>query len=87
MPKIVFHHTVDDVDHWLAATTREEFFGALGVTNIQTYSSPENPGQVGLTMDVPDLDALLAALQSEEAAAAMKADGVQPGSVAMLVES
>ena len=87
MPKILVHHDVDDAEHWLAQATREEFFGALGVTDIKTYTNPERPTQVGLTMDVPDLEALLAALQTPEAADAMKNDGVHADSVVILVES
>jgi hypothetical protein len=87
VPKILIHHDVDDTEHWLAADTREEFFGSLGVTNIQTFTDPQNPTHVGLSMDVPDLDAILGALGSPDAAAAMKSDGVHGDSVAILVES
>ena len=37
--------------------------------------------------DVADLDALMAALQTEDAAAAMQHDGVHPDSLVFLVES
>jgi len=87
MPKILVHHDVDDTEHWLAQTTREEFFGSLGVTDIKTYTNAEKPTQVGLTMDVPDLDALVAALQTPEAAEAMKKDGVHADTVVICVES
>jgi len=87
MPKILVHHDVDDTEHWLAQTTREEFFGPLGVTDIKTYTNPEKPTQVGLTMDVPDLNALVAALQTPEAAEAMKKDGVHADTVVICVES
>ena len=87
MPKIIVHHDVDDTAHWMAQTTREEFFGPLGVTDIKTYTNPEKPTQVGLTMDVPDLDALVAALQTPEAAEAMKKDGVHADTVVICVES
>jgi hypothetical protein len=87
MPKILVHHDVDDTEHWLAQPTREEFFGPLGVTDIKTYTNPEKPTQVGLTMDVPDLDALVAALQTPEAAEAMKKDGVHADTVVICVES
>jgi hypothetical protein len=87
MPSIMIHHDIDDLDHWLASPKREEFFGSLGITNIRTFSNPQNPTQVGLTMDVPDLDALANALQSPEAAAAMEHDGVHPDTVVLLTES
>jgi hypothetical protein len=86
MPSIIAHHDVKDTDHWLASPRREEFFGPLGVTSIRTFVDPDNPTRVALLMDVPDLDALLAALQGEDAAAAMEHDGVLPETLVMLVE-
>jgi hypothetical protein len=38
-------------------------------------------------MDVPDMDALTAALQTEEAAAAMDHDGVLADTLVMVVEA
>lgn len=87
MPTIVAYHDVDDTEHWLASPKREEFFGPLGVTNIRTFTNPQNPTQVALTLEVPDLDALVAALQTPEAAAAMQHDGVHPDTLVILVES
>jgi hypothetical protein len=86
MPSVIAYHDVKDIDHWLASPRREEFFGPLGVTNIRTFADPQNPSRVGLLLDVPDMDALMAALESEEAAAAMEHDGVQPETLVMLVE-
>jgi hypothetical protein len=86
MPTVIAHHDVKDIDHWLASPRREEFFGPLGVTNIRTFVDPQNPSRAGILLDVPDMDALLAALESEEAAAAMEHDGVQPETPVMLVE-
>jgi hypothetical protein len=37
-------------------------------------------------MDVPDMDALMAAMQTDAAAEAMAYDGVQPETVVILVE-
>lgn len=87
MPTIIAHHDVDDTEHWLASTKREEFFGTLGITNIRTFTNPVTPTQVALMLDVPDVDALVAALGTDEAAAAMQHDGVHPDTVVLLVES
>jgi hypothetical protein len=87
MPAVIAYHDVKDKDHWLAATTREEFFGPLGVTNIRTFVDPTNPTRVGLLMDVPDLDAVSAALQTPEAAEAEARDGVVADSIVVLVEA
>ena len=87
MPTVIAHHDVKDKDHWLTSPKREEFFGPLGITNIRTFTNPQNPTQVGLMIEAPDVDALVAALQSDEAAAAMQHDGVRPDTVVLLVES
>src|SRR5215213_2618828 len=76
MPTVMAYHDVKDKDHWLASPRREEFFGPLGVTNIRTFVDPENPTRVGLVMDVADLDAVMAAMETQPAADAMAHDGV-----------
>jgi len=37
-----------------------EFFGPLGVTNIRTFTDPQNPTQVAVLMDVADLETVAA---------------------------
>ena len=87
MPTVIGHHHISKgKDHWLASPKRVEFFGPLGVTNIRTFVNPENPTQVAVLMDVSDLDALMAAMQSEAAAEAMAHDGVVPESLVILIE-
>jgi hypothetical protein len=87
MPTVMAYHDVKDRAHWLASSRREEFFGPLGVTNIRTFVDPENPNRVGVLMDVSDMDAVAAALQTESAAAAMEHDGVVADSLVILVEA
>ena len=87
MPTVIGHHDVKDTEHWLASPKREEFFGPLGVTNIRTFVDPEDPTRVAVLMDVPDMDALAAAMQTSAAAEAMAYDGVVPESLVILVES
>jgi hypothetical protein len=87
MPTIIAHHDVDDTEHWLASPKRAELFGSLGIENVRTFTNPMNPSQVALLMDVPDVDALATALETEEAAAAMKYDGVHRDTLVVLVES
>jgi hypothetical protein len=87
MPTVIGYHDVKDKDHWLASPKREEFFGPLGVTNIRTFVEPQNPTRVGLPMDVPDMDAVMAAMETEAAAEAMSHDGVVPEPLAILVEA
>ena len=86
MPTVIVYDDVKDKDLWLASKTCEEFFGPLGVTNIRTFVDPSNPTRVGLLMDVPDLDAVAAALQTPEAAAAEEHDGVVAETIVILVE-
>ncbi len=76
-----------DTKHWLASTKREEFFGPLGISNIRTFVDPQNPTRVAVLMDVPDMDALMAAMQTKGAAEAMEHDGVLADTLVILVES
>ena len=87
MPKIVAYHDVKDRDHWLASTLREAVFGPLGVTDITTYIDATSPTRVGLSANVPDMEAFGAFMQSPAAAAAMESDGVIPESVVVLVQA
>jgi hypothetical protein len=87
MPTVIGHHDVKDTDHWLASPKREEFFGPLGVTNIRTFVDPTNRTRVAVLMDVPDMDALMAAMESPEAAQAIAHDGVLPETLVILVEA
>ena len=87
MPTVIGHHDVKDTEHWLASPRREELFGPLGVTNIRTFVDPQNPTRVAVLMDVPDMDAVMAAMQTQAAADAMEHDGVLPETLVILVEA
>jgi hypothetical protein len=87
MPTIMGHHDISKgKEHWLSSPKREELFGPLGVTNIRTFVDPQNPSHVAVIMDVPDLDAFKAAMQTAAAADAMSYDGVMPETLVILVE-
>ncbi|MEO5841060.1 MAG: hypothetical protein ABIQ73_21965 [Acidimicrobiales bacterium] len=86
MTTVIGHHDVKDTKHWLASSKREEFFGPLGVTNIRTFVDPQNPTHVAVLMDVADMDALMEAMKSPAAAAAMEHDGLLPETLVILVE-
>lgn len=85
METLVVLHEVDDVDHWLASLKREEFFGPLGMT-VRTFRDPAGSNRVGVLAEVPDVAAFEAAMATEEAAEAMKHDGVRPETVLVLRE-
>jgi hypothetical protein len=87
MPTVMAYHDVKDKDHWLASPKREEFFGPLGVTNIRTFVDPDNPTRVGLVMDVPDMAAVMGAMETEAATDTMAYDGVLPETLVILVEA
>jgi len=87
MPTVIGYHDVKDTDHWLASPKREELFGPLGVTNIRTFVDPTNRTRVGVLMDVPDMDAVMAAMETQEGADAMAYDGVVRETLVILVEA
>ena len=87
MPTVFIYHVVKDKDHWMTSPKREEVLGPLGVTNIRLFVDPENPTRVGGLMDVPDMEAVMAAMQTEEGAEAMAYDGILPETLVVLVEA
>jgi len=86
MPRLIATHDVDDVAHWLSSPKRAEVFGDVA-TDIVTFVDPQNPKRVGLSMNVRDMDAFRAIMQSAAGADAMKYDGVHPDTLVLLVES
>ena len=87
MTTVIGHHDVKDVQRWLSSTKREEFFGPLGVTNIRTFADPQGTNHVAIQMDVPDMDALMAAMQTPGAAEAMEHDGVLAETLVILTQA
>ncbi len=86
MTTVMIFHEVDDVAHWLGSPKREEVFGPLGIS-VRTFVDPQGTNRVGLLAEVPDMDAMMAMLESDLGAAAMKFDGVRPETIVMLVAS
>jgi hypothetical protein len=87
MPTLIGYHEIKDAQHWLSSPKREQLFGPIGITNIRTFVDPQNPTRAAVLMDVPDLDAFTAAMQTQAAADAMSHDGVLPETLVLLVES
>ena len=86
MPKVIATHEVDDVAHWLSSPKRKEIFGDIA-SDVVTFVDPQNPKRVGLSMNIPDLAAFQAMLESPAGAEAMKYDGVHPDTLVLLIES
>ena len=81
---LVFHE-VDDVQHWLGSPVREQVFGPMGIT-ARTFVDPQGSNRVGLLADIPDMAAFQEMMQTEQAAEAMKQDGVRPETMVILAE-
>ena len=84
MPTLISFHEVDDVDKWLNSKGRDEFFGSRGIT-VRTFKDLKGTNSVGLILEVPDMS-VLEALQTDEAAAAMREDGVRAETLLILEE-
>ena len=81
---LAFHET-DDVQHWLKSPKREEFFGPHGIT-ARTFRDPNGSNRGGMIVELPDFAVFEQLMQSEEAAEAMKYDGVRPETLVILSE-
>jgi hypothetical protein len=78
-------HEVNDVDHWLTSSRRDEVFGPLGITT-RAFSDPAGSNRVGLIVEIPDMAAFQEFMATEAAADVMKADGVRPETLLILSE-
>jgi hypothetical protein len=83
---VIAFHEVDDVEHWLRSPNRRQVFGPLGITG-RLFTDPAKTNRVGLILEIPDMDALQQFLQTDEAAEAMRSDGVRPETLVMLEEA
>ena len=87
MATYVVFHEVDDVEHWLHSPKRREVFAEpLGLT-FRVFTDPAKTNRVALVVDIPDVEAFQQFMQTEEAAEAMKHDGVRPETFVMLEEA
>jgi hypothetical protein len=86
LPTMIGYHEIKDAQHWLSSPKREELFGPIGITNIRTFVDPQNPTRAAVLMDIPDMDAFVAVMQTDNAREAMQHDGVLPETLVMLLE-
>lgn len=86
MTTLMIFHEVDDVERWLASPRREDFFGPMGI-EVRTFVDPTITNRVGLILEVSNIEDFQRAMESEEAADAMKFDGVRPETIVTLVET
>lgn len=85
MPALLVVHDIDDVDHWLTSPKRKELMGPRGYT-VRTFVDPTDPHRVGLVVEGATLQDFDDILKSEDAANAMKHDGVRADTVRVLEE-
>lgn len=82
---LVITHEVEDADHWLAAwsgpDSRRKMFAEHGATNVRVFQSPESAKQMGLVVEVGNMEELMAFISSPESEAAKAEDGVIDGSL------
>jgi hypothetical protein len=86
MATYLITHEVDDVDHWAGSSKRDEAFAEIGAS-ARAFRDPQGSNRVGLIAEIPDLDAFQEFMQTEEAAEAMKHDGVRPETLLVLGEA
>jgi ketosteroid isomerase-like protein len=84
-------HEVEDGDRWMAAwrgeDSRHKLFTDNGAVYVHTFRSADNPNLTGLIVNVSDMDAFQAMLESDEGQAAAAADGVDMESMTVLTET
>lgn len=74
------------MQHWLSSPKRSEIFGSMGITG-RLFTDPAKTNRVGLLLEIPDMEAFGRAMESDEAAGAMRFDGVRPETLVILEEA
>ena len=80
MPRVVLTHEVVDVERWLKGKSeRAAAIGSIG-SNVTDYVAIDGSNRIAVTVDILDMDAAQALLDSPpaEIAAQMEAHGVIP---------
>ncbi len=76
MPRVVFTHLVSDVTHWVSKhSERVEAFASWG-SNVVDGVNADGSNNVSVSVDVHDLEAMQAAMETPEIEAAKQAHGV-----------
>jgi hypothetical protein len=83
---VIAVHNVEDSERWLASPKREELFGPLGIT-VRTFLDPQSPTRAAVLLEVPDMAAFQAFMESDAASQAMRHDGVQADTLETFVQA
>lgn len=76
MPRIVVTHAVKDVEQWLAYRTKTREAFAPYATDVFFYTIPEGGNHVAISLNVHDMDGLMALSNSAEHQALTEEAGV-----------
>jgi len=85
MATYVITHEVEDVDHWISSPKRAEAFATIGAT-VREFRDPAGSNKVAIVAEIPDFDAFQEFLKADQAAEAMKQDGVNPDTILVFEE-
>lgn len=87
---LIATHEVEDAARWLAAWQgedgRRQQFARHGAPRVRVFQSPDNPNLTGLLIDVEDMEAFRAFLESPEGTAAKAEDGVKDATLRIVAE-
>ena len=84
MVSIIIIHEVEDVDRWLASPLKAEMADRYGLT-FREYVDPAGSKLVGVLTEAPSIDFILQRFNSPENKAALKADGIRPETLRLLI--
>lgn len=87
---VMILHEVEDAARWMAAwsgkDSRHKLFMDHGVAHVHAFHSPDKPNLTGLVVNVSDMDAFQAMLESDMGRAAAAEDGVMADTIVMMSE-
>jgi uncharacterized protein (TIGR02246 family) len=87
---MIVTHEVEDFDNWLAAwqgePSRHELFADHGVASTRVFQNVDDPNLTAVLVEVTDMGALQAMLNSPEGEAAKAEDGVKSATMQSFLE-
>ena len=83
--QVIATHEVGDVQHWFNSPKRAEFF-AQHEMKVTAFRDPDGKSNTtAVLIETPSMEALQAALATEEAQQAQTHDGVHPDTISIFV--
>lgn len=85
MVNAIAYFEISDGSTWMSSSSRVDFLASLGIT-ARIFIDAENPHRITTLLELPNLEALLEALESPTANASLILEGVKMDTITFFLE-